>query len=104
MSGMIQRTDDVGTLKHYQDSQPAIQQQNGQAQMVRREDKLRHQVLDPEHSNKLENHADAKEEGKNAYFFAKKKNKKKDEPKKGESNAENRVIKKESGFGFDIKV
>ena len=100
MSGIIQRTDDVGTLKHQQDTQPALQQQNGQTQMVRREERLRHQVLDPEHSGKLENHADAKEEGKNSYFFNRNKKKKKEE----ETKLEDKVVKKNSGFGFDVKV
>ncbi len=96
--GVIQRMDDVGLIKHQQDSKPMIQQQNVQTEMVRRDDMLKHQVMDSEQGRKLENHADAKEEGKNSYFFKKKKKEKKDE------KTQDRVIKKESGFGFDVKI
>lgn len=99
ISGMIQRTDDVGVLKHQQDTKPMIQQQNVQTQMVRRDDQLRHQVITPENSTKLDNHMDAKEEGKNSYFFKKKKKKKEEE-----SKPEDCVIKKETGSSFDIKI
>lgn len=96
--GIIQRTDDVGIIKHQQDSKPMIQQQNVQTQMERRDEMLTHQVTNSEQGSKLENHTDAKEEGKNAYFFHKKKKEKKNE-KTGD-----RVIKKDSGFGFDVKI
>lgn len=99
ISGMIQRTDDVGVMKHQQDIKPMVQQHNVQAQMVRRDDQLRHQVITPENSTKLDNHADAKEESKNGYFFRKKKSKKKEE-----SKPEDCVIKKDTGNSFDIKI
>lgn len=97
--GIIQRTDDVGLLKQQQDSKPMIQQQNVQTQMVRRDDMLSHQVMNSEESPKLDNHADAKEEGKNSYFFNRKKKKKQKDEKK-----DDRVVKKGTGSSFDIKI
>ena len=104
MSGMIQRTDDVGMLKHQQDAKPVAEQQNAQVQVAKKTDEIRHQVNTSQDANKPDTHADAREEGKNKYFFQKK------NTKKAEQESEGRVIKKSmtgSGFdggGFDIKV
>lgn len=98
-SGMIQRTDDVGVLKHQQDVKPVVEQQNAMAQVVKKTEEMRRQVINPEDANKADTHADAREEGKNKYFFRKKEGKKKQsEP------TENRVIKKTMGGSFDMKV
>lgn len=98
ISGIMQRSDDVGMLKHQQDSRPAVEQQNAQTQVTKRTEELRHQVMNPENSNKPDTHADAREKGKNEYFFRKGNgNKKKEE-------TECRVVKKHSTFSFDVKV
>ena len=98
ISGIMQRSEDIGIMKHQQDSRPAVEQQNAQTQMTKRTDELRHQVMNPENSNKPDTHADAREKGKNEYFFRKGNgNKKKEE-------AEGRVVKKHSDGGFDVKV
>ena len=97
-SGMIQRTDDVGALKLQQDSRPMVEQQSAQTQMTKKADEFSHQVVTPADSNKADTHADAREEGKNKYFFQKKTDKKKEEIK------EDRVIKKYSSSSFDMKV
>lgn len=97
-SGMIQRTDDVGVLKHQEDAKPQVDQQNIQSQMVKKEDEVRHQVIESNRNEELENHADAKEEGKNAYFGQKKK--KKTTKKQNDGKV---IVKKQSG-SFDIKV
>lgn len=99
ISGMIQRTDDVGTIKQQQDNRPMVEQHNLQSVIVKREDDLRHQVLTPEESAKTDTHADAREEGKNAYFSHKKEKK-----KKTEDTPVNRVIKKNASGSFDMKV
>ena len=96
-NGMIQRTDDIGALKLQQEQRPVVEQQNAQVQMARRADEFSHQVVTPADSNKADTHADAREEGKNKYFFQKK-NKKKEEKQ------EDRVIKKYSSNSFDMKV
>lgn len=97
-SGMIQRTDDVAALKLQQDSRPMVEQQSAQTQMARKADEFSHQVVTPADSNKTDTHADAREEGKNKYFFQKKTDKKQGERPK------DRVIKKYSSGSFDIKV
>lgn len=97
-SGMIQRTDDIGALKLQQDSRPMVEQQSAQTQMTRKADEFSHQVVTPADSNKTDTHADAREEGKNKYFFRKKTDKKQEEKQ------EDRVIKKYSSSSFDMKV
>ena len=96
-SGMIQRTDDVGALRLQQEQRPVAEQQSAQTQMNRKADELSHQVVTPADSNKTDTHADAREEGKNKYFFQKKKS-------KNETNKEDRVVKKYSSGRFDMKV
>lgn len=96
-NGMIQRTDDVGTIKLQQDNRPIVEQQSAQVQMAKKAEEFRHQVVTPADSNKADTHADAREEGKNKYFFSKKNNKKQDKQ-------EDRVIKKNATSSFDMKV
>lgn len=77
ISGMMQRSDDVGILKHQQDSRPAVEQQNAQVQVIKKTEELRHQVISSESGNKTDTHADAREKGKNEYFFSRKEKKRK---------------------------
>lgn len=100
VSGMIQRADDVGVLKHQQDVRPAVEQQNAMTQVVKKTEEKRRQVIQKDDTDKTDTHADAREKGKNAYFFRKKDGQK----GKEESTSENRVIKKNEGGSFDIKV
>lgn len=97
-SGMIQRTDDVGNLKLQQEQRPVAEQQNAQTQMTRKADEFRHQVVTPSDSSRADTHADAREEGKNKYFFKKKVQKKQEETLDG------CVVKKRSSNSFDMKV
>jgi hypothetical protein len=97
-NGMIQRTDDVAALKSQQDHRPLVEQQSAQTQMARKADEFSHQVVTLADSNKADTHTDAREEGKNKYFFAKKKD------KKIENELEERVIKKNTSSRFDMKV
>ena len=98
-SGMIQRTDDVGAWKLQQDSRPVVEQQSAQTQMTRKAEEFRHQVVTPSDSSKSDTHADAREEGKNKYFFRKKTDKKETDEKQ-----DGRVVKKYSAGSFDMKV
>ena len=96
---MVQRTNDVSALKHNEDAKPLQAQQNIQVQVDKREDVLRHQVLDPNHSDQTENHADAREEGKGKYVSGTVRRKK--------SKAETReacVVRKQERGGFDISI
>ena len=65
---MIQRTSDVESIRRQEESKPIAEQQNIQVQVENREDKLRHQVLDPQNSNQTKNDADARDEGKGKYL------------------------------------
>ena len=61
--GMIQRADDVGTMKHHQDQKAVNDQMNIQTQVVRETDKKTHQVQ-PGDKERMKEHAyDAKEGG-----------------------------------------
>lgn len=97
-NGMIQRTDDVGHLKLQQEQRPVVEQQSAQTQMTRKADELSHQVVTPADSSKTDTHADAREEGKNRYFFRKKMQ------KKQEDKTDGCVVKKKSSISFDMKV
>ena len=98
MSGVVQRADDISTIKNQQDNRPMVEQQNVQTQMAKKVDAQRRQVVTAENSNKTDTHADAREKGKNSYFF-----RKKGKGSKQEQEPENHVVKK-SGGGFDMKV
>ena len=98
ISGVMQRSDDIGMVKHQQEHRTSVEQQNLQTQMVKKVDNSRHQVVNPENSGKADTHADAREKGKNAYFF-----RKMTKGKKEENPPEDYVKKKTSG-GFDIKM
>lgn len=99
-NGMLQRTDDVSTLKHHEDSKPLVDQQNIQAQVEKKEDAVRHQVRTKEDSSGTNNQADAREEGRGLYYSSDRaKKSKKEEPK------EPGFVKKKSfGGSFDIKI
>lgn len=78
----IQRTADIETFKNQQDTKPMVDQQNIQVQVDHREDVLHHQVIHPEENEQLDNHTDAREEGKNKYKktgICEKKNKQRNE-------------------------
>lgn len=96
LNGMIQRTDDIGYLKHNADTKPIMDQQNIQVQVDKREDELFHEVQDPNSSNQTKNNQDAKEEGNNQYFLKGHKKKKKEK--------DGVVVKKSATGGFDVKV
>lgn len=95
---MIQRTSDVESIKRHEESKPMADQQNIQVQVENREDKLRHQVLDPQDSNQAKNDADARDEGKGKYLAPKG-----DKKKRKSQHDEGQVVRKHSG-GFDIKI
>lgn len=98
LNGMIQRTDDVGVLKHQEDAKPLVDQQNIQNQVVQKQEMLLHQVQSAGSSDKTKNDADAKEEGKGTYYSNEKK--KKNEKKQSIG----KVINKKDIGGFDIKI
>ena len=92
MSGVVQRADDISVIKNQQDNRPSVEQQNVQTQMTKKVDEQRRQVVTSEDTNKTDTHADAREKGKNAYFF-----RKMTKGKKEENPPEDYVKKKTSG-------
>lgn len=98
-NGIIQRTDDVGMLKHQEDAKPLVDQQNIQAQVTKNQEAMMHQVTDPNKGERMENHADAKEEGKGTYQPYARKRK-----KNGKKQEDGRVIYKTQSGGFDMKI
>ena len=92
----IQRTADVETVKSQQDIKPAVDQQNIQVQVDHREDALHNQVINPDKNDKLDNHTDAREEGKNKY--------KKQGTVKKKAKGEQCLSKNSFSGGFDVKI
>ena len=84
----IQRTDDVGMMKHQQDAKPVVEQQNIQVEIKKQEYHDASQVKHKDNASKEEERFDAREEGKN----------KKDAAKDG------KVVQKSAHGGFDIKI
>lgn len=97
MNGMLQRTEDISVIKHQQDTKAVLDQKNLQSHMIQRDDELSHHVMDSESSSKLDGRMDAREEGKNSYFYNKKKQKK-------NKKSEDKVIKKAGNPSFDVKI
>ena len=92
-NGMIQRTQDVSTLKQNEDNRPVVEQQTIFSQEMKKVEQNLHQVV---HAQEKEN--DAKEKGNGHY--EKEERKKKD---KKQQKADNVYLKGQTS-GFDIKV
>lgn len=97
--GVIQRANDVGTVKHQEDTKPMVDQQNIQTQMKNQQ--MRH-LQQVRHADDSENHQkkyDAKEKGSNEYQGqGQKKKKKKSNEKDGA------VVLKAENSHFDMKI
>ena len=95
MNGVIQRTQDVGTLKQHQDMKPMVDQQNIQIDVQREEYRQSEQVTRKDDSQMEEHRFDAKEEGKGQYQRQEQRKKK---------QKEDRVVIKGAIGGFDVKI
>lgn len=96
VNGMIQRTQDVSTLKQNEDNKPMLQQQNIQTQFSK---ETIHHLKQVNHADDTENQQkryDAKEKGSNEYVNQQK--------KKKEKKKDGKVIVKSQGGGFDVKI
>lgn len=96
LNGLMQRSQDVSTLKQNQEQRPAIQQENIQVSFNRKSENTVKTVTNPEEKQDAKGHFDAKEEGKNKYFSNRKKN---DKPE-----MKNQVREKTKTVGFDVTV
>ena len=98
-NGMIQRANDVSTVKQNEDARPGLEQHNIQTQQVKQEYELTHIVIRPNQKENERKRYDAKEEGNGSY--QKRKQKKKSSDKKV---PEDKVIVKGQSSHFDIKI
>lgn len=96
LNGMIQRTQDIGNIKHQEDVKPLVDQQNIQSTVVKEENKLTKQVNHSDNADHEDYRYDAKEKGNSEYQGNGKKKKKKEEAGK--------VVVKNQSEGFDIKI
>lgn len=103
LNGMIQRTQDVGNIKQQEDNRPVVQQHNIEVQQKKQEDRLTHQVQQPDEKENEGYRYDAKEKGNNQYEGSRQRKKKQKETEQ-EQNQDGRVLLKGHGSSFDIKI
>ena len=107
--GVIQRANDVGAVKHQEDSKPMVDQQNIQAHMKNEQMKHLKQVR---HADDSENHKkkyDAKEKGNNEYQGQGQQKKKysdyqQQKKKKRSNEKDGSVVLKAGNSHFDMKI
>ena len=97
-SGVVQRSQDMSTLKQNEDNKPMLQQQNVQTQFAKETTQHMHQVNQANDSDNPEQKFDAREKGSNEYENHRNPKKKKKEENSGKASAKARV------GGFDMKV
>jgi len=103
LHAMIQRTNDIGTIKHQEDTKPAVEQHSIQSQQLKTEHDLTHKVAQTEEKDNENFRYDAKEKGNGSYQENNKK-KKKAVKEKVEVSENGRVILKGQAARFDIKI
>ena len=96
-NGMIQRTQDVSTLKQNEDNRPVVEQQTIFSQEMKKVEQNLHQVVHAQEKENAGYRYDAKEKGNGHY--EKEERKKKDKQQKADN-----VYLKGQTSGFDIKV
>lgn len=94
-SGIVQRTNDISTLKQNEDNKPVQDQNNFQQTVQKHVEHTTHEVAKKDNADQNQEKFDAKEKGKNQYS--------RQNQKKKQKNSEDKVIKKASK-GFDIKI
>ena len=97
-SGVVQRSQDMSTVKQNEDNKPMLQQQNVQTQFAKETIHHMQQVNHANDSDNPEQKFDAKEKGSNEYEDRRKKKKKQEEKNSG------KVMPKAIRGGFDMKV
>ncbi|MBO5372510.1 MAG: hypothetical protein J6A75_07300 [Lachnospiraceae bacterium] len=97
LSGVIQRTQDIGMIKQQEESKPLVEQHNIQAQLKTQEHRQLKQVQHAEDAKNQEERYDAKEKGNNEYHGQQKK-------KRKQEQKENIVVRKQGSTHFDMKI
>ena len=93
LNGMIQNTQDVGAMRHQEETKPSVEQQYIQVQ--------EQQVNVKDDASQMKNDKDAKDKGSNEYRQQEQK-KKKDRPKSAQDGSVK--LKMTMSGGFDIKI
>lgn len=97
-NGMVQRTQDVSTMKHSADNKPVVDQQFLTVQHQKNSDHQMRQVTKQENAQDNQKKYDAREKGSNAYEGRRGKKRKRQEQEDG------RVVRKATVGGFDMKI
>ena len=97
LNGMVQRSQDVGTLKQQEDAKPMVDQQNIQTHFGKQGEQKLKQVVHADDANEQEYRYDAKEKGNSQY--EQQKNKKRDRKKE-----DGKMKAKGMSGGFDIRI
>lgn len=98
LSGMMQRSQDVSTLKQHEDQRPVVEQQHILHKEEKKVEQRLHQVNGSEKKDEAQTKYDARDEGKNKYFANQNAKKKKREEK------DKVILKQAHGSGFDVKI
>ena len=98
LNGMIQRTQDVGTIKQQDDARPVVNQQNIQVTVAKEEQKIAQEVNKKDNAEDGHGKFDAKDKG-NSEYSQNPKHRKKQEPE-----PDGKVVVKGMSGGFDIKI
>lgn len=98
-NGMVQRTQDVSTVKQNEDNRPNLQQQVLSTQIQKDTDQNLHQVNQSEDAQNYQKKYDAKEKGSNEYQQNRREKEKKEEKQSGRV-----ILKSPYGGGFDISI
>lgn len=97
-NGMMQRTQDVSTIKQNQDNRPVVEQQTIQAEQVKQEQQLSQKVIKAKEKENDAYRYDAKEKGNGSYEQSG------DKKQKKKQKNEDKVMIKGQTHGFDIKI
>lgn len=98
LNGMIQRTQDVGTIKQQDDARPVVNQQNIQVTVAKEEQKIAKEVNKKDDAQDGHGQFDAKEKGNSEYSQNSGKR------KRPEIEPDGKVVVKGMSGGFDIKI
>lgn len=98
LSGMLQRTQDVTTMKQNEDNKPVVEQQFLHTAQIKQEQKMAHKVSKAEEKDNDNYRYDAKEKGSNQYEGSGQKKQKKKKENDG------KIMVKGQTPGFDVKI
>jgi len=97
-NGMVQRTQDMGTLKQNEDNKPVVDQHVFSVKVQKDAQQNLHQVNRSEESQNNQKKYDAREKGSNQYQGSFQ------EGRKDKKKSKDKVVKKNVYEGFDIKI